>query len=145
LRERHSLSNAPRVQRAQATQAQLDQRLVALLAHLHLLIPSLRASALRPEEEALGAALDALATEVRGPPSGGAGRGGAPAVGRLRARLNELWALVGAAAAAKERGGGPGKDGRWAVVDEDGLKEIVQVCFCALVYRKSDADRLRRC
>ena len=90
------------------------------MQHLHLLVPALRSSALRPEEEALRAALEEVDEEVRRP-------GG---TGRIRGKLNELWALVGAVAAARERdrrGGGGGGGVEWAVVDEDGLAQLAQV------------------
>jgi nuclear pore complex protein Nup54 len=105
-------------------QTQLLHRIAKLCSHLHLLIPVLRASAIRPEEEGLRAALDSLSQEIRGTT---ASSGDRQQIGRLRARLNELWALLGAAQAA--RGRGATKDGRWAVVDEDGLRELAQVCF----------------
>jgi nuclear pore complex protein Nup54 len=69
----------------------------------------------------LRAILDSLAAEIRGPGAG------AHQMGRLRARLNELWTLLGAAQAARERTKGGAGDGQWAVVDEDGLREIAQV------------------
>jgi nuclear pore complex protein Nup54 len=49
-------------------------------------------------------------------------------MGRLRTRLNELWALLGAVSAARERElrGGAGKVG-WKVVDEDSLRELAGV------------------
>jgi nuclear pore complex protein Nup54 len=111
------------LQRAAQAQAQLAHRLRALVQHLHLLIPALRASALRPEEEALRTALEALDDEIRGGVRGGAG-----GMGRLRTRLNELWALLGAVSAARERElrGGAGKVG-WKVVDEDSLRELAGV------------------
>ena len=46
--------------------------------------------------------------------------------GRLRGKLNELWAVVGAllngAKGGRERGGT-----EWTVVDENGLAQIAQV------------------
>lgn len=49
--------------------------------------------------------------------------------GRLRGKLNELWAVVGAllngARSGKETAG---SGTEWAVVDEEGLGQIVQVC-----------------
>ena len=86
----------------------------------------LRSSAIRPEEEALRAALEEIDEEVK---RRGAG-------GHMRGKLNELWALVGAVHAARERGrknGGAGTgDGtvEWAVVDEEGLNQITQVFVC---------------
>ena len=105
------------------------QRIVRLVTHLHLLIPSVRSSSIRPEEEALRSWLEEIEEEVR---RGGGGNG----VGRLKAKLGELWAVVGAVEAAREREGvGRGKgDGsesvEWAVVDPEGLQRIAQVCNC---------------
>ena len=107
LVQRHQLSNASRLQRAAALQTQLTHRVLKLVQHLHLLIPALRSSALRPEEEALRTALEEIDEEVRRP-------GG---TGRIRGKLNELWALVGAVTAARERDRRPGPmgaDGRRA-------------------------------
>jgi len=47
--------------------------------------------------------------------------------GRLKGRLNELWALLGAVNASIERG--RGGMGEWAVVDDEGLGQIAQVGF----------------
>jgi nuclear pore complex protein Nup54 len=124
LHTAHTTASAPRLARAAQAQAQIAHRLRALVQHLHLLIPTLRASALRPEEEALRAALDALDEEIRGARGGG----GFGSMGRLRTRLNELWALLGAVSAARERDSRSGstKVG-WKVVDEDGLRELAGV------------------
>ncbi len=121
--QRHQLSNASRLQRAATLQTQLTHRVLKLVQHLHLLIPALRSSALRPEEEALRTALEEIDEEVRRP-------GG---TGRIRGKLNELWALVGAVTAARERDRRSSAGGvEWTVVDEDGLAQIAQV---------SDRDR----
>lgn len=48
----------------------------------------------------------------------------------MKGKLNELWALLGAVNAAKERA--RNGTGEWAVVDEDGLAQLTQVrgrCF----------------
>jgi len=92
--------------------------LLRLVQHLHLLIPALRSSSIRPEEEALRSALEEIDEEIRRP-------GG---MGRMRGKLNELWALVGAVSAARERDG-KGNDGavEWAVVDDEGLAQIAQI------------------
>jgi nuclear pore complex protein Nup54 len=94
-------------------------RLLRLVQHLHLFIPALRSSSIRPEEEALRAALEEIDEEIRRP-------GG---MGRMRGKLNELWALVGAVRATRERSRMSGTDGNieWAVVDDDGLARIAQV------------------
>lgn len=83
------------------------------------MIPALRSSSIRPEEEALRAALEEIDEEIRRP-------GG---MGRMRGKLNELWALVGAVSAARERDRKGGSDGNveWAVVDDEGLAQIAQV------------------
>ena len=95
------------------------------MQHLHLLIPTLRSSSIRPEEEALRAALEEIDEEIRRP-------GG---MGRMRGKLNELWALIGAVKAVRERDAKGVSDGNveWAVVDEEGLAQIAQVrSFVAL-------------
>lgn len=118
LAQRHELSNIPRLHRASAQQTQLTHRLLRLVQHLHLLIPTLRSSSIRPEEEALRAALEEIDEEIRRP-------GG---MGRMRGKLNELWALIGAAKAVRERDAKGVSDGNveWTVVDEDGLAQIAQ-------------------
>lgn len=87
------------------------------------MIPSVRSSAIKPEEEALRALLEEMSEELRR----GAG---------VKGRVNELWARVGAVAAARERQGMDGT-GEWKVVDEDGLGQIAKVsvvplCRCSL-------------
>ncbi|KAJ7671987.1 hypothetical protein B0H14DRAFT_3909292 [Mycena olivaceomarginata] len=72
--------------RLATTQTQLTHRLLALASHLHLLVPTLRSSGIRSEEEELRGWLEEL-REV------GVRRGGG---GRMRGKLGELWALVGA-------------------------------------------------
>ena len=121
LAQRHELSNTPRLHRASALQTQLTHRLLRLVQHLHLLIPTLRSSSIRPEEEALRAALEEIDEEIRRP-------GG---MGRMRGKLNELWALIGAVKAVRERDAKGVSDGNveWAVVDEEGLAQIAQVRF----------------
>ena len=87
----------------------------------------MRSSSIRPEEEALKGGLEEIEEEVRR--------------GRLRGKLNELWALIGAVGAAAERerggvggssgssgsGGGQGGGGEWTVVDEDGLGQLTHI------------------
>lgn len=115
LSQRHDVSNASRLHRAAALQTQLQHRLLQLTQHLHLLIPALRSSAIRPEEEALRTALEEIEEEIR--------------AGRMRGKLNELWALVGAVNAVKERKRSGEAGMEWAVVDEEGLGQIAQVGF----------------
>ncbi|KAH9914103.1 uncharacterized protein B0H18DRAFT_1108484 [Fomitopsis serialis] len=112
----HELSNASRLHRAATLQTQLTHRVLKIVQHLHLLIPAVRSSAIRPEEEALRAALEDIDQEIRRP-------GG---TGRIRGKLNELWALVGAVTAARERDRRAGGV-EWAVVDEEGLQQLAQI------------------
>ena len=126
LSERHTLSNVSRLQRASAQRTQLTQRLLAFIQHLHLLIPSIRSSSIRPEEEQLRGKLEEIEEEVK--------------KGRLKGKLNELWALIGAVNAARERGGSKnaGSSGEWAVVDEEGLTQIAQVSLSFLGLSRID-------
>ncbi|KAL4243379.1 hypothetical protein ABKN59_010860 [Abortiporus biennis] len=119
---RHQTSNVSRLQKAQILQMQLTHRLLLIIQHLHLLIPTLRSSSIRPEEEDLRAALENIEVEIRGN-GAAAGRGG---LGKMRGKLNELWALLGAVNAARERDRVNGNV-EWAVVDEDGLAQIAQI------------------
>ena len=86
----HSISNSTRLLRASGKQTQIVHR----LQHLHLLIPSVRSSAIRPEEEEMRGKLEEIEDELR--------------KGRVKGRLNELWALPGAVNASIERGWGSG-------------------------------------
>ena len=108
----HSISNSTRLLRASAKQTEIVHRLLMFVQHLHLLIPSVRSSAIRPEEEENRGKLEEIEDELR--------------KGRVKGRLNELWALLGAVHASIERGRGGGV-GEWAVVDDEGLGQIAQV------------------
>lgn len=112
LRNQHSVSNTSRLLRAAAHQTHLIQRLLHLAQHLHLLIPAVRSSALKPEEETLRSSLEEIEEELRR--------------GRIQGRLNELWARLGAIGAGAERIGS-GSEAEWAVVDEEGLAQIAQI------------------
>ncbi|KAG1752247.1 hypothetical protein EDB19DRAFT_1100046 [Suillus lakei] len=105
--------------RAKLIQSQTQHRLLCLIQHMHLMLPTVRSTAIRPEEEALRLALEEIEEEIRRP-------GG---MSKMRGKLNELWALVGAINAARERGRRVGLDGisEWTVVDEEGLKQIAQI------------------
>ncbi|KAJ7282675.1 nucleoporin complex subunit 54-domain-containing protein [Mycena rebaudengoi] len=118
--------NSARIARFAALQTQLTHRLLALAAHLHLLVPALRSSGIRVEEEELRGWLEELREEigVRGGSGGGGGNGNGG--GRMRGKLGELWALVGALGAARE-GTQHQQGGEWKVVDEDGLGRIAQI------------------
>ncbi|KAF8199453.1 nucleoporin complex subunit 54-domain-containing protein [Pholiota molesta] len=118
LRTEHEVSNSSRLLRAAVAQMQIAQRIMRFVQHLHLLIPSVRSSALRPEEEKLRGMLEELEEELRRE--------------RVKSRLNELWALIGAVGASVDRAGGGGAAGsagpsEWAVVDEEGLAQIAQI------------------
>ncbi|KAL1745986.1 nucleoporin complex subunit 54-domain-containing protein [Schizophyllum fasciatum] len=115
LQHAHALENHTKLQRAAAAQTQAAHRLLRFVARLYLLLPSVRQSALLPEEEQLRAALEEVGEDLAH------GQGG----GRMRAKLNELWALVGVLSAARERQ--VSGAGEWAVVDEEGLARIGQI------------------
>ncbi|KAH8829132.1 nucleoporin complex subunit 54-domain-containing protein [Flagelloscypha sp. PMI_526] len=114
LNEKHTLSNIARLRKASAQHIQITQRLLHFVQHLHLLLPAVRSTPIRPEEENLRARLEEVEEEVRR--------------GRLKGKMNELWAIIGAIRASKERERGHtpngGKDGEWVVVDEDGLAQL---------------------
>ncbi|KIY43006.1 hypothetical protein FISHEDRAFT_27973, partial [Fistulina hepatica ATCC 64428] len=114
----HSIKNYTRFQRAATMRRQLEQRILRLVQHLHILIPSVRASAIRPSEEELRLRLEALAEEMYGSKEDGR-------KDRMRGKLNELWALVGALGAVNDHVRNDEAD--WAVVDEDGLAQITSI------------------
>ncbi|KZS88025.1 hypothetical protein SISNIDRAFT_476134 [Sistotremastrum niveocremeum HHB9708] len=133
LSQKHVLQNTLLLQRIQSHQTTLTHRLLRLTQHLHLLIPSIRSSSIRPEEEALRSILESIEEELvlKGGQAGG-GVGG----GRMRGKLNELWGVVGNLQSVRERerrrdgksstlGGGSGTE--WSVVDEGGFQQIVHV------------------
>ena len=120
----HTDTTLSRLHRALSQHTQLSQRILRLVQHLHLLIPAVRSSSIRPEEEALRVTLEEMEEDLRKP-------GG---MSKMKSKLNELWALVGAINAARERGKKAGNDGavEWTVVDDEGLKQITQVWRLAL-------------
>jgi hypothetical protein len=77
-----------------------------------------RSSSIRPEEEQLRSSLEELEEELRR--------------GRMKGKLNELWALLGAVNASKERA--RNGVGEWAVVDEEGLTHLTQVSVSWTIY-----------
>ncbi|KAJ7595012.1 nucleoporin complex subunit 54-domain-containing protein [Mycena floridula] len=116
LQTRHTTSTTPRLARFSTAQTQLTLRLLALIQHLHLLIPSIRSSSIRPEEEELRKKLEELQEAIQG--------GG----GRMRGKLGELWAILGAVKAKEGSKNASGRgNGGWKVVDEEGLSRITQV------------------
>ncbi|KAF9011750.1 nucleoporin complex subunit 54-domain-containing protein [Cyathus striatus] len=104
LKTQHAVSNASRLQRAHAQQVQLMQRLVAFVQHLHLLIPAIK--------EELRGKLEEIEDDVKR--------------GRVKGKLNELWALLGAVNASIERRGS-GAGWEWAVISQVlGEQQILQ-------------------
>jgi nuclear pore complex protein Nup54 len=115
LMNTHTTSTVPRLYKFSSTQTQLTIRLLKLIQHLHLLIPSVRSSSIKPEEEDLRNKLEEIESILLG--------GG----GRIRGKLGELWAVVGALR-ARENAKAAGRNGeQWRVVDEEGLARIVQI------------------
>jgi nuclear pore complex protein Nup54 len=128
LSAKHNDNNASRLQRAKSFQSQIQHRLLCLIQHMHLMLPTVRSTAIRPEEDALRVALEEIEEDIKRP-------GG---MSKMRGKLNELWALVGAINAARERGRKAGLDGAsdWTVVDEEGLKQIAQVGFSSVNFER---------
>ncbi|KAJ7292640.1 hypothetical protein C8J57DRAFT_1703559 [Mycena rebaudengoi] len=83
------LKNNARIARFAALQTQLTHRLLAIAAHLHLLVSALRSSGIRVEEEELREWLEELREEI-GVCGGNGGGGGGNGGGRMRGKLGEL-------------------------------------------------------
>ncbi|KAF7309969.1 C2H2-type domain-containing protein [Mycena indigotica] len=123
----HQSANHTRASRLAATHVQLYHRVLLLAAHLHLLIPAVRGGAVRIEEEAMRGVLEEIRTDVGGHGHSSNGRTTSNAAGRLRSKIAELWAVVGALAAARDAASSGQQNGEWKVVDEDGLAQIAQI------------------
>lgn len=118
IAQKHTLTTSVRAQKAAQAQTQIKQRITALVQHLHFMIPTVRSSSIRPEEEALRAALESIDEELKRP-------GG---LGRMKGKLSELWTAVGALGAMRERARKAGEEfGGWQVRDEASLNELAQV------------------
>jgi nuclear pore complex protein Nup54 len=80
---------------------------------------------MRPEEEKLRVLLEEIEDELKN----SIGSGFRLTVGgrRMRGRLTELWALVSALKAARDRELSAGGTVEWAVVDEEAFGQIAQV------------------
>ncbi|KAG8691176.1 hypothetical protein FRC09_011701 [Ceratobasidium sp. 395] len=115
LTQKHAESHTTRLARTAQQHTELARRVRSLARQLHMLIPSVRRSALGPEEDELRRRLGALEE--------GAG------MARMGARMNELWAAVGSVQAMRERAKreGAGSAVEWAVVDEEGLANIATI------------------
>jgi nuclear pore complex protein Nup54 len=116
ISQKHSLSTSIRAQKAARSEQEIKQRLTSLIRHLHLLIPTVRSSSIRPEEEALRVALENVEGDLQ--------------LGKTRGKLSELANAIAALKAMRERARQSGGDGggvEWTVVDEDGLGQLVQV------------------
>ncbi|KAJ8082200.1 Nucleoporin nup57 [Marasmius tenuissimus] len=127
LTTHHTTTTIPRLQRYSALQTQLLHRLLKLVTHLHLLIPSVRSSAIGEAEEELKSQLEEVASEV-GVSRSSSVENSARKGGRLKSKLGELWAVIGALKAREEGlNAMTGGSGEWKVVDEEGLARIAQV------------------
>ncbi|KAF5392727.1 hypothetical protein D9757_000943 [Collybiopsis confluens] len=131
LATNHSTLTVPRLQRYSALQTQLMHRLLRLVQHLHLVIPSVRSSAISESEEALRASLEEVVVEV-----GVSGRltsnpnpsDEAFGKGRLKSKLGELWAVIGSLKAREQSLNATfGGSSEWKVVDDEGLARIAQI------------------
>lgn len=108
------LSTALRAQKLTSQHALLAQRVIRLSQHLHLLIPQIRSSAIRPEEETMQAVLEEMEDELR---RGGIGKG----------RMNELWGVIGQLHSVKKRESFQGENVEWGIVDGEGLARLARV------------------
>jgi nuclear pore complex protein Nup54 len=117
LEQAHALRNSSRAAAAARRQVALHQRLVAHARRAHLLIPALRGASVGADEERLREKLERCEAELE---AQGAGVG----QGRLRARVNELWAVLGALKAKREMGKGREE---WAVVDDAAIEDVAKV------------------
>lgn len=130
LQQKHGLSNSVRASAAASRQAQLHHLLLRLVRKVHLLIPALRGQSITPDEERLRALLESCEAELSGAgASAVAGAGSAAYAGRLRAKVNELWAQLGVVRAKREMAEREGRSSgvEWAVVDETGLDNVAKV------------------
>ncbi|PWN24083.1 hypothetical protein BCV69DRAFT_19733 [Microstroma glucosiphilum] len=133
LEQKHSLSDSVRTSAAMKRQAALHHRIVSIARKSHVLIPSLRGTSVTKEEEALRSKLEACEAELEsagGSDGSGLGGSGSGATsGRLRARVNELWSMLGAVKTRREmleqEGRKPSVE--WAVVDERGVEEVANI------------------
>ena len=116
LSQKHVISTSLRSQKLSNNHTLLFQRVVRLSQHLHLLIPLVRSSAIRPEEEQLRGRLEGMEDDLR---RGSASKG----------RMNEIWGVIGQLTALKAREGmeASGEGNEWAVVDEEGLRRLARV------------------
>lgn len=106
LSSTHTLTTSLRTLRASQTATALASRLLALVAKLSALSTARNAS-VRKEEDQLRVQLEAMVGEVEG----------------VKSRGNELWSGVGALKARKSAM----EEKEWAVVDEEGLKQVLEV------------------
>lgn len=128
LSSKHSLSNSVRLEAISRRQTTLHHRLVGIARKSHLLIPALRGRSVTAEEDRLRVTLEACEAELEAVGGGSLGSRSGAAHGRLRARVNELWAQLGAIKAKKEAvGRDVGDATEWAVVDENGLEDVAKV------------------
>lgn len=151
IEQKQSLSHSVRAQAALKRQSALHHRVVGIAKKSHVLVPALRGSAVTREEEQLRLKLETCQAELGGS-NGAGGMNGQSAMGsstaatsRLRARVNEMWAVLGAVKAKREALERQGKKAsvEWAVVDEDGAQQVTNVSVLSAVQvisQLADAD-----
>lgn len=148
LEQKHTLSDSVRASNALKRQAALHHRVLRITRKSHLLIPSLRGSSISRQEEALRVKLEQCEAELDSNAHTSSGVGaGVDTTGRLRARVNELWAMLGSVKAKREvlerSGRRPATE--WAVVDESGVEDVVNVsgsvgvCMVIILQRLIDS------
>ncbi|KIY64027.1 hypothetical protein CYLTODRAFT_425598 [Cylindrobasidium torrendii FP15055 ss-10] len=114
LTTNHTTTIVPRLARYAQTQMQIAHKVSQVVQHLHLLLPSVRSSAIRPEEEQLAANLEITEAELKNR-------------GKLAAKVDELWAVFSALKARDETFREQRASGEWKVVDEEGLARVAQI------------------
>jgi nuclear pore complex protein Nup54 len=118
LTSTHITKTTPALALIQLRQRTLSAQLTLIVTHLHMLIPTVRSTAIKPEEEKLREVLEDIKAEL-GRPGG---------IGRVGGKMGVLWGLIGKIKGDREASAGnTGEDHIWEVVDEQGLQEITKV------------------
>ena len=111
----HSLTTSLRTLRARQNAVALQARVTRLVAKAGAGLGPMKNASVRRDEDELRVRLEGMKAEVEA----------------LKARTGELWAGVGAVKAKRAHGSGEDSDvaaaASWAVADEDGLRQILEV------------------
>ncbi|TKA52392.1 hypothetical protein B0A53_05099 [Rhodotorula sp. CCFEE 5036] len=128
LSSTHSLTTSLRTLRARQNAVALQARVTRLVAKAGAGLGPMKNASVRRDEDELRVRLEGMKAEVEA----------------LKARTGELWAGVGAVKAKRAHGSGDDSDvaaaASWAVADEDGLRQILEI----LSSQQSGLDHLTR-